>query len=124
MRGRMSSANTGLFGPDFCLYFASFRQAFLGTWFFRKTAFRRRSAALRLVLHLIFVAASSSPGRASHKSLSIQIVSLPKSATLRKKRRAEQIKVVECNRKANEAKVMPRDRTAYLNHCLEAAGEK
>ena len=40
------------------------------------------------------------------------------------KRRAEQIRVVECNRKANEAKVLPRDRTAYLNHCLEAAGEK
>ena len=40
------------------------------------------------------------------------------------KRRAEQIKVVECNRKANEAKVLPRDRTGYLTHCLDAAGEK
>jgi len=24
----------------------------------------------------------------------------------------------------DEAKVLPRDRTAYLNHCLEAAGER
>jgi hypothetical protein len=58
------------------------------------------------------------------KSSSIQIASLQNSVTLLEKRRAEQIKVVECNRKANEAKVLPRDRTAYLNHCLEAAGER
>lgn len=35
------------------------------------------------------------------------------------KRRAEQIRQRECARKADEDKVMPRDRTAYLNHCLE-----
>jgi hypothetical protein len=40
------------------------------------------------------------------------------------KRRAEQIKVVECNHKADEAKVLPRDRAAHVNQCLEAASEK
>src|SRR5260370_41729687 len=124
MRGRMSSANTGLFGPDFCLYFASFRQAFLDTWFFRKTVFRRRSPALRLVLHLIFVAAFVFTGSSLAQKLVDPNSVAPEFRDAAEKRRAEQIKVVECNRKANEAKVMPRDRTAYLNHCLEAAGEK
>ncbi|MFT4118532.1 MAG: hypothetical protein QM712_17550 [Bradyrhizobium sp.] len=36
------------------------------------------------------------------------------------KRRAEQIRQRECGLKADLEKVLPRDRTAYLNHCLEA----
>ena len=40
------------------------------------------------------------------------------------KRRAEQIKVVECNHKADEAKVLPRDRAAHVNQCLKAASER
>jgi hypothetical protein len=42
------------------------------------------------------------------------------------KRRAEQIKQQECARKAGVEKVIPRDRTAFLLHCLEAtdAGPK
>jgi len=35
------------------------------------------------------------------------------------KRRAEQIRISECTRKANEAKVLPRDRAEHINHCLE-----
>jgi hypothetical protein len=35
------------------------------------------------------------------------------------KRRAEQIKQLECSHKADADKVMPRERTAYLLHCLE-----
>jgi hypothetical protein len=34
------------------------------------------------------------------------------------KRRAEQIKMVDCNKKAEEAKVLPRDRAAHVQHCL------
>ena len=37
------------------------------------------------------------------------------------KRRAEQIRQLECAHKADEAKVMPRDRIAYISHCLDAA---
>ena len=40
------------------------------------------------------------------------------------KRRAEQIKQLECAHKADEAKVLPRDRTAHISHCLEAAAGK
>lgn len=36
------------------------------------------------------------------------------------KRRAEQIKQRECAHKADVAKVMPRDRTAFLLQCIEA----
>jgi hypothetical protein len=36
------------------------------------------------------------------------------------KRRAEQIKQRECAQKADAAKVLPRDRTAMITHCLES----
>jgi len=40
------------------------------------------------------------------------------------KRRAEQVRQRECAQKADLEKVLPRDRTAYLNHCLEAMAAK
>jgi hypothetical protein len=39
------------------------------------------------------------------------------------KRRAEQIRQRECAHKADEAKVLPRDRTAHITRCL-AEGEQ
>jgi hypothetical protein len=36
------------------------------------------------------------------------------------KRRAEQLRQRECMKKADDEKVMPRERTAYLNQCLDA----
>lgn len=40
------------------------------------------------------------------------------------KRRAEQIRQRECGRKADVEKILPRDRTTFLNHCLEAEAAK
>lgn len=40
------------------------------------------------------------------------------------KRRAEQVRVMECQHQAEEAKVLPRDRATHINHCLEAAASK
>jgi hypothetical protein len=40
------------------------------------------------------------------------------------KRRAEQLRQRECAQKATADKVLPRDRTAYLNHCLEVEAAK
>jgi hypothetical protein len=37
------------------------------------------------------------------------------------KRRAEQMRMMECSRKAEQAKVLPRERAAHINHCLESA---
>lgn len=47
----------------------------------------------------------------------------PEFRAAAEKRRAEQIKLVDCNHKADQAKVMPRDRPAHITHCLEEAGE-
>ncbi|QOZ69428.1 hypothetical protein [Bradyrhizobium arachidis] len=40
------------------------------------------------------------------------------------KRRAEQLRQRECAIKADLEKVLPRDRTAYLNHCLDMMAAK
>lgn len=40
------------------------------------------------------------------------------------KRRAEQIRQRECAQKAIAEKILPRDRTAYLNHCLDELATK
>ncbi len=40
------------------------------------------------------------------------------------KRRAEQMRQRECALKADLDKVLPRDRTVYLNHCLDALAAK
>ncbi len=40
------------------------------------------------------------------------------------KRRAEQLRQRECALKADLEKVLPRDRTAFLNQCLDAMAAK
>lgn len=40
------------------------------------------------------------------------------------KRRAEQIRQRDCAQKADAEKIMPRERTAFLVHCLEADAAK
>ena len=40
------------------------------------------------------------------------------------KRRAEQIRQRQCAQKAEAEKIMPRERTAFLNQCLEEAAAK
>jgi hypothetical protein len=40
------------------------------------------------------------------------------------KRRAEQLKQLECSHRADAAKVIPRERTAFLLQCLEADAAK
>jgi hypothetical protein len=40
------------------------------------------------------------------------------------KRRAEQIRQRDCAKKADAEKVIPRERTAFLIHCLESAEAK
>ena len=40
------------------------------------------------------------------------------------KRRAEQIRQRDCAQKANVEKIMPRERTAFLVHCLESDAGK
>jgi hypothetical protein len=43
----------------------------------------------------------------------------PEFRAAAEKRRAEQIKLLECTQKANQAKVLPRDRAGFIGPCLE-----
>lgn len=48
----------------------------------------------------------------------------PEHREAAEKRRAEQIRQRQCAMKADAEKIMPRDRTAFLNQCLEEAAAK
>jgi hypothetical protein len=43
----------------------------------------------------------------------------PEYRAVAEKRRAEQVKLLQCNRKADEAKVLRRDRAAFVGDCLD-----
>ena len=43
----------------------------------------------------------------------------PEYRVAAEKRRAEQIKILDCSHKADAAKVLPRDRTAHIQQCLD-----
>jgi flagellar assembly factor FliW len=43
----------------------------------------------------------------------------PEYRVAAEKRRAEQLKVQECSHRADAAKVLPRDRTAHIQQCLD-----
>ena len=79
---------------------------------------------MRSIRYLIFSAAIlfAEPGVAQ-KLVDPNSVA-PEFREAAEKRRAEQVKMVECQHKADEAKVLPRDRAVHINHCLEAAAGK
>lgn len=74
--------------------------------------------------HIFFIAAllSTEPGFAQ-KLVDPNTVA-PEFREAALKRRAEQIRIMDCNRKADQAKVMARERAAHVNHCLDATAEK
>jgi hypothetical protein len=43
----------------------------------------------------------------------------PEYRVVAEKRRAEQIKLFECSRKADAAKILRRDRAAFVSECLD-----
>jgi hypothetical protein len=43
----------------------------------------------------------------------------PEYRAAAEKRRAEQLKQLDCSHKADEAKVLPRDRITFLQQCLD-----
>ena len=54
----------------------------------------------------------------------ITVRRLRQSALVPEKRRAKQIGQLECRHRADAAKVLPRDRTAYIIGCLAENGPK
>jgi hypothetical protein len=43
----------------------------------------------------------------------------PEYRAVAEKRRAEQLKLLQCSKKADDTKVLRRDRAAYVTECLE-----
>jgi hypothetical protein len=86
--------------------------------------FQRRELTVRSLSILAFVAAFvfTEPGFAQKLVDPNAVAPEYREAAL--KRRTEQLKVLECNHKADVAKVLPRDRAEHINHCLEGTGEK
>jgi hypothetical protein len=48
----------------------------------------------------------------------------PEYRAAAEKRRAEQIKLIECRKKADAAKVLLRDRVDHITRCMDADSEK
>jgi hypothetical protein len=74
---------------------------------------------LRSLWHLIFVAVVVFTGPGFAQKLVDPKAVAPEFREAAEKRRAEQMKMMECNKKADAAKVLPRDRAEHINHCLE-----
>jgi hypothetical protein len=49
---------------------------------------------------------------------------IKRTSAMSERRRAQQKEQLECRHKADLAKILPRDRTAYLIGCLEADSQK
>ena len=87
----------------------------------------RMSPLRRLILKpFIFVAAVAVLATAPVRTQALVDPSkvAPEFREAAEKRRAEQIRQRECALKADLEKVLPRDRTAYLNHCLDMMAAK
>lgn len=75
-------------------------------------------AHLRTIFTLAVIALFAAP--AVHAQALVDPAKVaPEYREAAEKRRAEQIRQRECAQKATMEKVLPRDRTAYLNHCLD-----
>ena len=75
-------------------------------------------------VYLAFIAALAFTGQGLAQKLVDPNTVAPEFREAAEKRRAQQIKILECHHKADVEKVLLRDRTEHINHCLEAAGPK
>ncbi len=76
---------------------------------------------MRSFLHVTLIAASVFCAPAFAQKLVDPNAVAPEYREAAEKRRAEQIRQRECADKAEEAKVLPRDRTAHITQCLAEA---
>jgi hypothetical protein len=84
-------------------------------------AFRDGALAHRFftgcVLQLALVAALA-PDAGAEKLVDPNSVA-PEYRAAAEKRRAEQVKLFQCSKKADQAKVLRRDRVTFINECLD-----
>ena len=86
----------------------SWTAAFVHKWPFK--------SALALGMVTIFAAW---PGVGFAEKLVDPSTVAPEYRAVAEKRRAEQIKLLECSRKADAAKILRRDRAAFVSECLD-----
>jgi hypothetical protein len=84
----------------------------IGAWM------RRFSVGFVLQLGLVLISVAWSGASMAEKLVDPNTVA-PEYRAAAEKRRAEQVKLFECTKKADEAKVLRRDRVTYINECLE-----
>jgi glycine/D-amino acid oxidase-like deaminating enzyme len=75
-----------------------------------------------LILAAVFSVAAALPAPA--QKLVDPAAVAPEYREAAEKRRAEQIRQRDCARKADVEKIVPRERAAFVNHCLESAEAK
>jgi hypothetical protein len=81
--------------------------------------------SLRLFLYFfVFAVALSIMTQGSAQKLVDPTAVSPEYREAAEKRRAEQIRQQDCAHKADAEKVLPRERTAFLVHCLETVAPK
>jgi hypothetical protein len=79
-----------------------------------------RGLPVRFVFRLsVLLALASWSGAGFAQKLVDPNAVAPEFRAAAEKRRAEQIKLLECTKKANQAKVLPRDRAGFIGPCLE-----
>jgi hypothetical protein len=76
---------------------------------------------MKLVRHLSVIAAFSLCVQPSFAQKLVDPNTVaPEYRAAAEKRRAEQLKLIECTKKANVAKVLIRDRAAFISGCAES----
>jgi hypothetical protein len=95
----------------------AFRNDDLRPWLSGLVFMRRLSAGLALSFGIL-IGMSLSGTSVAQKLVDPNSVA-PEYRDMAEKRRAEQLKLFQCSRKADEAKVLRRDRVAYINECLD-----
>ena len=79
---------------------------------------RRSSTGLALQLGTVLIFASWFAASSAQKLVDPNSVA-PEYRAVAEKRRAEQLRLLECSKKADEAKVLRRDRAAHISQCLD-----
>jgi len=67
----------------------------------------------------VILTLAASPGPGFAPKLVDPNTATPEVRAAAENRRAEQIKLLECTKKANQAKILPRDRAGFIGPCLE-----
>jgi hypothetical protein len=79
---------------------------------------RTRRLFIGCVLSLGLVTALASDAGAVERLVDPNTVA-PEYRAAAEKRRAEQLKMLQCTKKADDAKLPRRDRVAYINNCID-----